>query len=913
MTAEGLARLGAELGLDAVGAAPALPYAETERHIRERKERGLFATMGFTTRRPEVSCHPERLLDGARTVVSAALCYWADAEEPGPGEGRLARYTWSDRYAELREKLDALGRRLGGSYRVLVDENDHVDREAAVRAGVAFYGKSTLAITRRHGTWVVLGTLVTDVELEASAPLDAGCGSCTLCIDACPTGALDEPGTLDATRCLSWWTQAPAPVPLPYREPLGASVYGCDICQDVCPWNRGAARRSGAGRLAARLARGRRPRAGRALRPPLRPPQGPPLAAPERARRGRQRGRRGRARRGRALGRRGRRAAARARPLGARPDRREDARVTLLRVLALIRLGLAPLVGLKLLLDRDDFPSGGYATAAWTVGGAYVVVALALLALAYRAGLQPRALAALGVASDFALGTGLMFAFAWEPGQALRAVLFLVVLEAALLFRLAGGLALAGAVLPALLTLELWRRAELDVPVRWDAVVLRVLVAFALGAVVGRLVELERAHARDADARAGEAERLRDELGRRIDVLEATSRAARALASSLDLDEAFAAFVRELRGLLPFGRAAILLAEGDGARVMATAGAGADEFLPPGSRIAVEGSILADVIESGHTLYREDIEDRLYPEEEGLLQLGVRSRVLAPLQLGTRTIGALALSRDEPHGFTREEVELVTLLGRLVATAVQNLRTYEAERATVEELRRLSSLRADFVSLVSHELRSPMAAVIGSARTLQARWRELRPEQREAFLAVIADETSRLSSLVGDVLDTSRIEAGTFAYRFDRVDLSEILRDSIAAAEIGQDEVRLEVELPSALPEVNGDAERLRQLVDNLLSNAIKYSESGGEVRVAASSDNGTVVVRVSDSGPGISPEHQAQIFEKFGRAGGSAKPGTGLGLFLSRSFAEAHGGTLDVDSRPGEGATFTLRLPLEG
>jgi epoxyqueuosine reductase len=201
--------------------------------------------MGFTTRRPEVSCHPETLLDGARTVVSAALCYWADAPPPGPGEGRLARYTWSDRYAELREKLDLLGRRLGGSYRVLVDENDHVDREAAVRAGVAFYGKSTLAITRRHGTWVVLGTLVTDVEIDPSHPLDAGCGSCTLCIDACPTDALAEAGTLDATRCLSYWTQAPAAVPEAYRAPLGASVYGCDICQDVCPWNRGVEKRRG--------------------------------------------------------------------------------------------------------------------------------------------------------------------------------------------------------------------------------------------------------------------------------------------------------------------------------------------------------------------------------------------------------------------------------------------------------------------------------------------------------------------------------------------------------------------------------------------------------------------------------------------------------------------------------------------
>ena len=246
MTAAELARVGAELGLDAVGAAPAVPYEETERHIRDRKARGLFATMGFTTRRPEISCHPEGLLPGARTVISAALCYYGPAAEPGPGEGRLARYTWSDRYADLREKLDALGRRLGGSYRVLVDENDHVDREGAARAGVGFYGKNTLLITRRHGSWVVLGTLVSGQEVEASPPLDAGCGSCTLCIDACPTGALDEPGTLDSTRCLSYWTQAPAAIPEQYREQLGALVYGCDICQDVCPWNRGIEKRRAA-------------------------------------------------------------------------------------------------------------------------------------------------------------------------------------------------------------------------------------------------------------------------------------------------------------------------------------------------------------------------------------------------------------------------------------------------------------------------------------------------------------------------------------------------------------------------------------------------------------------------------------------------------------------------------------------
>jgi epoxyqueuosine reductase len=245
VTADELRRLADELGLDVVGAAPVEAYAETERHIRERRERGLFAEMKFTMARPDLSCHPEKLLPAASTVVSAALCYYTPEPVLGAGEGRLARYTWSDGYAVLRERLDELGGRLGGDYRVLVDANQHVDREAAARSGVGFYGKNTMLITRRHGSWVVLGTLVTTTTLESTPPLGLDCGSCTLCIDACPTGALDEPGVLDSTKCLSYWTQAPAPIPESYRADLGAQVYGCDICQDVCPWNRGIEKRRG--------------------------------------------------------------------------------------------------------------------------------------------------------------------------------------------------------------------------------------------------------------------------------------------------------------------------------------------------------------------------------------------------------------------------------------------------------------------------------------------------------------------------------------------------------------------------------------------------------------------------------------------------------------------------------------------
>jgi signal transduction histidine kinase len=255
----------------------------------------------------------------------------------------------------------------------------------------------------------------------------------------------------------------------------------------------------------------------------------------------------------------------------------------------------------------------------------------------------------------------------------------------------------------------------------------------------------------------------------------------------------------------------------------------------------------------------------------------------------------------------------VSLLGRFLGATVQNIRAYEAEKTTVEELRRLSALRADFVSLVSHELRSPMASVIGSAKTLRVRWRELTPDQRESFLALIDHETNRLADLVNDVLDTSRIESGTFSYSFSDIDVGEIVRESAAAAQISQDEVQVRATVTTPLPTMRGDRERLRQVVTNLIDNAVKYSPAGAEVDVETSANNGLITVAVRDRGPGVASEHKTLIFEKFGRVSGeNAKPGTGLGLFIARSIAEAHGGTIEVASGEGKGATFTLALPVD-
>jgi len=550
-----------------------------------------------------------------------------------------------------------------------------------------------------------------------------------------------------------------------------------------------------------------------------------------------------------------------------------------------------------------------YEAWAWAVVGFFAAVTVfsAVLSVVELGPVTRARARVLLLALDAIVAIGFISVFSFETGEPWRALYLIPIAAAALRFGLVGG-AVAGAVMvSATIVID-----ALGPGLQWRAVFARVLVGMLSGIVIGRLRDTLNAERSRAELRAAEAERLRDELGHRVDILETANRCARALGSSLELDEAFGAFIRELRGLVPFERTAIVLVEGDTATTMATAGRGAGEVFPPGNSDPIQGSLLERVLD-GKVVVRGDLSDRDYPADERLLALGLRSELVAPLQLGARTIGMLSVSRERVDAFSEDEVELIALLGRLVATAVQNIRAYEAERRRVEELAQLSQLRADFVSLVSHELRSPMAAVIGAARTLQDRWRMLTAEQRESFLALIGDETARLAELVGDVLDTSRIEAGTFSYRFEEVDLGRVVAEAIETAVLAQQEVPVVASGHGALPAIRGDRTRLRQVLGNLIENAVKYSPEGGEVRVSAAAANGEVRIAVRDAGPGIPRDHQARIFEKFGRVDvpGASKPGTGLGLFIARSIAEAHGGSLDVSSGAEPGSTFTLTLPV--
>jgi signal transduction histidine kinase len=586
------------------------------------------------------------------------------------------------------------------------------------------------------------------------------------------------------------------------------------------------------------------------------------------------------------------------------------------RWVALVRVVGVAFAVVEIAIFTRHFPPG-YLEGAWgiTAGFAIGTLILYLLSRTEREGVL-RATGFAAVVFDTAVICAYAVLFSYEYGNQTRFALIFVVIEAALRYGLRGGVILPILLVPYFWFVEWWRVEHFVPPgpqFLADRVSFPAGVLLLSGLIVGWLVRRLDVEARVSSERAADAEELRDTLGRRVDVLEAANRCARALGSSLDIEQAFGAFIREVRGLVPFDRVGIILLEDGDARVIAAAGRGAETVFAPGTARPATGSVLDDALAS-QVVYRRDMTDVSYPEEQQFVELGLRSRLVAPLLVGARPIGMISFMRSEPNAFSEEEVELVALLGRLVATAVQNIRSYEAERQTVEELRRLSALRADFVSLVSHELRSPMAAVIGAARTLQDRWRQLTPEQREAFLALIADETNRLASLIGDVLDTSRIDAGTFSYSFSDVDLGRLVEDTVAAASIGQDEVRIRAAVKGTVPQVRGDRERLRQIVVNLIDNAIKYSPGNDEVEVSVRPENGVVRIEVCDRGPGIPLDQQRLIFEKFGRADvpGSSKPGTGLGLFIARSIAEAHGGTLDVRSGPGAGATFVLTLPVD-
>lgn len=231
-------------GIDRVGFCSAAIFDDVRRNLHERKDAGLSADMQFTYRNPDRSTDPSRALPGAQSIVVGAKSTRrraVEARADSLGSAEIAEYVWEPHYAELREALDDVAECLRGhgwKARVLVDDNALVDRAAAFRSGIGWWGKNSNILVPGAGSRFVLGSVVTDAALDhAEAPLEDQCGPCRRCIDACPTDAIVDDGVIDANRCLAWLVQSPGVFPREYREALGGRIYGCDDCQTSCPPN----------------------------------------------------------------------------------------------------------------------------------------------------------------------------------------------------------------------------------------------------------------------------------------------------------------------------------------------------------------------------------------------------------------------------------------------------------------------------------------------------------------------------------------------------------------------------------------------------------------------------------------------------------------------------------------------------
>lgn len=240
-TYEQLKRIAAAAGCAGFGVTTAEPFAGVAETITERRETGLAGKLRFTYKEPHIAADVRRSFPWAESLVVVSWSYLPEAGTPGPlahGTGRIARFATDDHYHGLRDALTKIQQVLcddGWRAEVLVDDDRLVDRAAAVRAGIGWWGKNSMVLDPRHGPWLLLGSVTTDANLPSNEPMRRDCGTCSACLPACPTGAIVAPGVLDASLCLAHWLQVGGTIPVQLRTPMGDRIYGCDDCLEACP------------------------------------------------------------------------------------------------------------------------------------------------------------------------------------------------------------------------------------------------------------------------------------------------------------------------------------------------------------------------------------------------------------------------------------------------------------------------------------------------------------------------------------------------------------------------------------------------------------------------------------------------------------------------------------------------------
>ena len=422
-----------------------------------------------------------------------------------------------------------------------------------------------------------------------------------------------------------------------------------------------------------------------------------------------------------------------------------------------------------------------------------------------------------------------------------------------------------------------------------------------------------------------ELEARTQQLTRLVGELTALGEVSRALSSTLDLETVLQTIVIRANDLA--GTGGCLIYEYDEStemfRLRASSYADPHEAetldrigratpIPKGQGTASRAAAIRQTVQVPDIAVEGSYES---PIRASLLQAGYRSILTVPLLLEEHVIGALGVSRKTPGEFAPEIVRLLTTFATQSALAIQNARLFRELADKSRQLEAASQHKSEFLANMSHELRTPLNAIIGFSEVLGERMFGELNEKQEEYLKDIHASGQHLLSLINDILDLSKIEAGRMELELTDFDLPTAIDNALTLVRerAGRRGIALHQAVDQRLDQIRGDERKIKQVLLNLLSNALKFTPEGGRIDVRARLVDRKAEVSVADTGVGIAPEDQEAIFEEFRQVGTAEKKveGTGLGLALSRKFVELHGGRIRVESQVGLGSTFTFTIPI--
>jgi signal transduction histidine kinase len=375
---------------------------------------------------------------------------------------------------------------------------------------------------------------------------------------------------------------------------------------------------------------------------------------------------------------------------------------------------------------------------------------------------------------------------------------------------------------------------------------------------------------------------------------------ARDLASTLDLNILLNRIVNAAAELTNANAASILLYDQVNQELHFEVSTNLDEPLMQGLVVPVDGSVAGWIVKNRQPLIIQDTEkDTRHFEHVGqVVNIHTKSILGVPLIAKEKIIGALEVINKRDGTFSVEDQNLLITLGAQAAIAIENSRLF---------------LQSDLISELVHELRTPMASLSTAAHLL------LHPDlpggQRQRIVEIIRDETFRVSELASSFLDLARLESGRAQFHPVVINMKELLLDcaDLLRVRAVEKELKTVIEIPTELPAIKADRDKIKQVLINLTSNAVKYNKVGGKIGLKARVEGNQILIEISDTGAGIPPEYLPRLFQKFYRVPGSEQIalGTGLGLAICKQIMDAHRGRIEVQSKVDEGTTFVVHLPL--